>query len=60
MTSADGWYIAAIGAVAGLVIGCNIGSDYSEWWYQREGVIRDYGSYCTDTGEWKFKGECEE
>lgn len=53
------WALVLFAAVVAFLLGCNVGSDYSEGWYQREGIFRGYGSYCTDTGEWKFKGECE-
>ena len=43
---------AAAGALVALVL--------TENQYRHEALERDYAEYCTKTGEWAWKGECDE
>ncbi len=57
----DVWWLGfAAGVMAGIFAGLFIftGLTNDEW--QDRLINRGMAQYCPDTGEWAFKGECEE
>jgi hypothetical protein len=49
-----------IGFCVGLFSGVYLGFACTSWNWQSDLINRGLAQYCPDTGEWAFKGECEE
>ena len=48
-----------VSIVIGLLIGVFLSALFLNEDWERAVIKRDYGLYCAQTGEFSFKGECE-
>jgi len=52
-----------VGLMAGFMLFFGIGlliSNERDTYWQRQAIERDYGEFCSRTGEWAWIGECEQ